>query len=120
GSRMCHDSRVRRFLLGQVFLMGTCASKNRSGHCSAPCSCTFLSMGTRSTRESRFFRRRAQRGGAAEPKAMIDCTLPLSISQQADLVGSVAARCIYLPQPVSVQDLALMRGIDELPCCAIS
>jgi len=45
---------------------------------------------------------------------MIDRTHPLPITRQAELVGISRGTVYYLPQPVSPQDLALMRRIDEL------
>jgi putative transposase len=45
---------------------------------------------------------------------MIDRTHPLSITRQAELVGISRGTVYYLPRPVSPQDLALMRRIDEL------
>jgi putative transposase len=45
---------------------------------------------------------------------MIDRTHELSITRQAQLVGISRGTVYYLPQPVSPEDLALMRRIDEL------
>ena len=45
---------------------------------------------------------------------MIDRTHPLSITRQAELLGISRGTVYYLPQPVSPEDLALMRWIDEL------
>jgi putative transposase len=45
---------------------------------------------------------------------MIDRTHPLSITRQAELVGISRGTVYYLPQPVSPEDLVLMRRIDEL------
>ena len=57
---------------------------------------------------------RAQiRSGFAERKAMIDRSHPLPLSRQAKTVGISRGSVYYLPRPVSAQDLALMRRIDE-------
>src|SRR3954453_23817996 len=45
---------------------------------------------------------------------MIDGHHALSISRQAKLAGIGRGTVYYLPQPVSLADLALMRRIDEL------
>ena len=45
---------------------------------------------------------------------MIDRTHPLSITRQAELVGISRGTVYYSPQPVSPEDLVLMRRIDEL------
>lgn len=45
---------------------------------------------------------------------MIDRDHGLSIARQAELVGISRGTVYYLPRPVSVDDLALMRRIDEL------
>lgn len=45
---------------------------------------------------------------------MIDRTHPLSVTKQAQAVGISRGSVYYLPKPVSVADLALMRRIDEL------
>jgi putative transposase len=45
---------------------------------------------------------------------MIDRTHKLSITRQAELIGIGRGTVYYLPQPVSPEDLALMRRIDEL------
>jgi len=45
---------------------------------------------------------------------MIDRDHPLSITQQAQLLGISRGSVYYLPRPVSDADLALMRRIDEL------
>jgi putative transposase len=45
---------------------------------------------------------------------MIDRTHELPITRQAELVGISRSTVYYLPQPVSPEDLALMRRIDAL------
>ena len=45
---------------------------------------------------------------------MIDRTHTLPLVRQAELVGISRGTVYYLPQPVSPEDLALMRRIDEL------
>jgi putative transposase len=45
---------------------------------------------------------------------MIDRDHDLSVSKQAELVGIARSTVYYLPRPVSAEDLALMRQIDEL------
>lgn len=45
---------------------------------------------------------------------MIDRKHPLSIVKQAEAVGISRASVYYVPRPISAQDLALMRRIDEL------
>ena len=45
---------------------------------------------------------------------MIDRSHELSITRQASLLGISRGMVYYLPKPVSPQDLALMRRIDEL------
>jgi putative transposase len=59
-------------------------------------------------------KRRAQQGGIAERKAMIDRTHALPVSQQARLVGIARSSVYYQAQPVSEADQLLMRRIDEL------
>ena len=59
----------------------------------------------RSARESRTF---------AERKAMIDRNDDLPVSRQAKVLGISRGSVYYLPRPVSADDLALMRRIDEL------
>src|SRR3984893_12958402 len=59
----------------------------------------------RSARESRTF---------AERKAMIDRNDDLPMSRQAKVLGISRGSVYYLPRPVSADDLALMRRIDEL------
>ena len=60
------------------------------------------------------FKRRAQQGGIAERKAMIDRTHALPVSQQARLIGIARSSVYYRAQPVSEADQLLMRRIDEL------
>ena len=62
----------------------------------------------------RFFRGRAQQGGIAERKAMIDRDHALSVTKQAEVVGIARSTVYYLPRPVSAADLALMQQIDRL------
>jgi putative transposase len=45
---------------------------------------------------------------------MIDRNHELSVSRQAKMLGISRGSVYYLPQPVSVVDLALMRRIDDL------
>ena len=45
---------------------------------------------------------------------MIDRNHPLPITKQAEAVGISRGSVYYLPKPVSPEDLALMRRIDEL------
>ena len=45
---------------------------------------------------------------------MIDREHELSVAKQAELVGIARSTVYYLPRPVSAEDLALMRRIDEL------
>ncbi|MFL9946052.1 IS3 family transposase [Paraburkholderia agricolaris] len=66
------------------------------------------------TLENDFLKRRAQQGGIAERKAMIDRTHALPVSQQARLVGIARSSVYYQAQPVSEADQLLMRRIDEL------
>ena len=62
----------------------------------------------------RFFRGRAQQGGIAERKAMIDRDHELSVTKQAEVVGIARSTVYYLPRPVPAADLALMQRIDKL------
>src|SRR4029453_12194510 len=62
----------------------------------------------------RFFRRKAQQGGIAERKAMIDRKHDLSITKQADVLKISRGSIYYLPRPVSSADLAIMRHLDRL------
>mgnify|MGYP003351229268 CR=1 FL=1 len=45
---------------------------------------------------------------------MIDRTHVVSLAKQAKVLGISRGSLYYEPQPVSEQDLALMRRIDEL------
>jgi hypothetical protein len=45
---------------------------------------------------------------------MIDRDHELSVTKQAEAVGIARSTVYYLPRPVSVADLALMRQIDKL------
>ena len=62
----------------------------------------------------RFFTTCARQGGIGERKAMIDRSHKLSLTQQAALLGISRGSVYYEPVPVSAEDLALMRRIDEL------
>nr|WP_086974022.1 MULTISPECIES: IS3 family transposase [Caballeronia] len=66
------------------------------------------------TLENGFFRKRAQQGGTAERKAMIDRDHALPVTQQARLVGISRSSAYYQSRGVSEADLKLMRRIDEL------
>lgn len=52
--------------------------------------------------------------GIVERKAMIDGSHALSISHQAQLAGISRSSVYYLPKPVNLSVLMLMRRIDEL------
>lgn len=45
---------------------------------------------------------------------MIDRDHALSVTKQAEAVGIARSELYYLPRPVSAEDLAQMRQIDEL------
>src|SRR5271167_4243875 len=62
----------------------------------------------------RFFGRRAHQGRHAERKAMIDRSHDLAIVRQAEVLNISRGSVYYRPRPVSAEDLALMRRIDEL------
>nr|WP_244832204.1 IS3 family transposase [Caballeronia sp. TF1N1] len=64
--------------------------------------------------ENGFFKRRAQQGGIAERKAMIDRGHQLPVSQQAKLVGIARSSAYYRPRQISEAEQNLMRRIDEL------
>ncbi|VFU10929.1 transposase [Methylocella tundrae] len=64
--------------------------------------------------ENDFFGRRAHQGRHAERKAMIDRNHDLPISRQAKILNISRGSVYYKPRPVSAEDLALMRRIDEL------
>nr|WP_116117172.1 IS3 family transposase [Paraburkholderia sp. BL6669N2] len=66
------------------------------------------------TLENGFFRKRAQQGGTAGRKAMIDRDHALPVTQQARLLGISRSSAYYQPREVSEADLKLMRRIDEL------
>ncbi|MFV0284618.1 MAG: IS3 family transposase [Castellaniella sp.] len=66
------------------------------------------------TLENDFLGRSAHQGRLAERKAMIDRTHALPVSRQAKLVGIARSSVYYQARPVSPEDLALMRRIDEL------
>jgi putative transposase len=62
----------------------------------------------------RFFGTRARQGRHAERKAMIDGAHDVPIVRQAEALN-ISRGCVYYkPKPVSAEDLALMRRIDEL------
>jgi len=62
----------------------------------------------------RFFRGRAQQGGIAERKAMIDREHDLPITKQAHVLRISRGSVYYLPRPVPEADLAIMRRLDRL------
>ncbi|WP_340672726.1 IS3-like element ISRj2 family transposase [Bradyrhizobium ottawaense] len=64
--------------------------------------------------ENGFFVRRAHQGVPAERKAMIDRGHDLSIVRQAKVLKLARSTVYYEPRPVSAEDLALMRRLDEL------
>ncbi|WP_090960182.1 IS3 family transposase [Nitrosospira sp. Nsp18] len=66
------------------------------------------------TLENDFLGRRAPQGGIAERKAMIDGNHALSLSRQAQLAGISRGSVYYLPRPVNLSVLMLMRRIDQL------
>jgi hypothetical protein len=53
-------------------------------------------------------------GGIAERKEIIDRTHELPIVQQCQILELARSTAYYQPQPISVEDLALMRRIDAL------
>ena len=59
-------------------------------------------------------RRGAHQGGIAERNAMINRTHALPIVRQCQLLALSRSTAYYQPTPVSAEDLALMRRIDEL------
>ncbi|WP_157035679.1 IS3 family transposase [Sphingobium chungbukense] len=62
-----------------------------------------------------FLGRRAREGrSVAERKAMIDRSHSLPLSRQVRELGISRGSVYYLPRPVSVADLTIMRRIDEL------
>ena len=62
----------------------------------------------------RFFRKRTHQGGIAERKAMIDRSHKLPIKRQAERLSMSRGSVYDQPEPVSEEDLRLMRRIDEL------
>src|SRR5208283_1928471 len=62
----------------------------------------------------RFFRGRAQQGGIAERKAMIDREHDLPIAKQAEVLRISRGSVYYLPRPVPATDLEVMRRLDRL------
>ncbi|MGZ9093107.1 MAG: IS3 family transposase [Rhodoplanes sp.] len=66
------------------------------------------------TLENDFLGRRAHESGFAERKAMIDRTHDLSIARQAKVLNVSRGAVYYKPRPVSVEDLKIMRRLDEL------
>jgi putative transposase len=51
-----------------------------------------------------------------EREAMIDRGSRLPVTRQAELLGVSRSSVYYRPRPVSEQDLALMRRLDDLHC----
>src|SRR5271165_1059061 len=68
----------------------------------------------RADARERFFRRSAHQSRAAERKAMIDRAYDLPIGKQAEVLNISRGSVYYLPRPVSVADLAIMRRLDRL------
>ncbi|MGA2311840.1 MAG: IS3 family transposase [Xanthobacteraceae bacterium] len=66
------------------------------------------------TLENGFFRGRAQQGGIAERKAMIDRAHDLPIAKQAKVLRISRGSVYYLPRPVPAADLEIMRRLDRL------
>ncbi|WP_119629369.1 IS3 family transposase [Methylocaldum marinum] len=64
--------------------------------------------------ENGFFSRRARSHGRCERQTMIDRSDKLPVVRQCALLGLSRSSVYYTPQPVSENDLALMRRIDEL------
>ncbi|MFZ2267323.1 MAG: IS3 family transposase [Azonexus sp.] len=64
--------------------------------------------------ENGFFRKSAHQSGHAERKTMIDRSHDLSVVRQCRVLGIARSTAYYTPEPVSPEDLALMRRIDEL------
>ncbi|MCB1537330.1 MAG: IS3 family transposase [Rhodoblastus sp.] len=64
--------------------------------------------------ENGFFVRRAHKSGVVERKKMIDRDHDLSIVRQAKVLNLARSTVYYEPRPVSAEDLALMRRLDEL------
>jgi hypothetical protein len=60
------------------------------------------------------FSRRAHQGRHAERKAMIDRSHPLPLTRQAQVLKLSRSSLYYQPRPVTAEDLAIMRRIDEL------
>jgi putative transposase len=60
------------------------------------------------------FSRRAHQGRHAERKAMIDRSHDLPLMRQAQVLKLSRSSLYYQPRPVSAEDLAIMRRIDEL------
>lgn len=61
-----------------------------------------------------FFKRRAQQGGIAERKTMIDRMRDLPVARQYQMLSLARSTAYYRTQEVSEADLALMRQIDAL------
>ncbi|MGH7087836.1 MAG: IS3 family transposase [Stellaceae bacterium] len=64
--------------------------------------------------ENGFFVRRAQQGRPTERKAMIDRDHDLPVVRQAKVLKLARSTVYYKPRPVSAEDLALMRRLDEV------
>nr|WP_253578643.1 IS3-like element ISRj2 family transposase [Bradyrhizobium japonicum] len=64
--------------------------------------------------ENDFLSPARSQGGPAERKAMIDRGHDLSIVRQAKVLKLARSTVYYEPRPVSAEDLALMRRLDEL------
>ena len=62
----------------------------------------------------RFFVRSARQGRPAERKAMIDRDHDLPVVRQSKALSLGRSSVYYKPRPVSPEDLALMRRIDEM------
>ncbi|WEH93657.1 IS3 family transposase (plasmid) [Acinetobacter soli] len=61
-----------------------------------------------------FFRRCVEETGPLQPQKLIDDSLQISVSKQAQLLKVSRGCYYYRPKPVSASDLKLMRCIDEL------
>lgn len=66
------------------------------------------------TLENDFFRRYAHQGEVIERKVMIGPIHKLSSVRQCRSLDAVRSTACYLPVPLSAEELALMRRIDEL------
>ncbi|WP_171423509.1 IS3 family transposase [Acinetobacter sp. FDAARGOS_541] len=61
-----------------------------------------------------FFRRCVEETGPLQPQKLIDDSLQISVSKQAQLLKVSRGCYYYRPKPVSASDLKLMRCMDEL------